>query len=61
MGKFRRTNGAAKVHVGLDHQGFLPSFIRITDGKQHDVIVARALALPANSIVVMDRAYIDYA
>jgi len=59
--KFRRTKGAVKVHVGLDHQGFLPSFVRITDGKQHDVTVARALALPADSIVVMDRAYIDYA
>ena len=59
--KFRRSKGAVKIHVGLDHNGLLPSFVRITDGKRHDVTVGRTLALPAESIVVMDRAYIDYS
>jgi putative transposase len=59
--KFRTTKGAVKVHVSLDHDGMLPSFITVTDGKTHDVIVDRTLALPADSIVVMDRAYTDYA
>jgi len=59
--KFRTTKGAVKVHVGLDHDGMLPSFVTVTDGKTHDVTVGRTLALPADSIVVMDRAYTDYA
>jgi hypothetical protein len=58
---FRTTKGAVKLHVGLDHDGLLPSFVALTDGKTHDVIVARTLELPASSIVVMDRAYTDYA
>lgn len=59
--KFRRTKGAVKVHVGLDHDGLLPSFVAVTDGKTHDVTLGRTLSLPADSIVVMDRAYVDYA
>ena len=58
--KFRTTKGAVKVHVGLDHDGMLPSFVTVTDGKTHDVTVGRTLALPTDSIVVMDRAYTDY-
>jgi hypothetical protein len=49
------------LHVGLDHGGFLPSFVTITDGKCHDVTAGRALDVPTDSIVVMDRAYTDYS
>jgi hypothetical protein len=59
--KFRTTKGAVKVHVGLDHDGLLPRFVTVTDGKAHDVTIGRPLDLPAHSIVVMDRAYVDYA
>src|SRR5690554_6607888 len=59
--KFRTTKGAVKLHVGLDHGGMLPSFVSITDGKTHDMTLARTLDLPAGSIVAMDRAYIDFA
>ena len=53
--------GAVKLHVGLDHEGLLPAFVAITDGKTHDITAARALKLPKGSIVVMDRGYNDYA
>jgi len=59
--KFRTTKGALKLHIGLDHDGFLPTFLTITDGKTHDITAARALQLPKGSIVVMDRGYTDYA
>ena len=59
--KFRTTKGAVKLHVGLDHDGLLPSFLTITDGKVHDITAARAVQLPKGSIVVMDRGYTDYA
>ena len=58
--RFRTTKGAVKLHVGLDHDGMLPSFLTITDGKTHDITAARALQLPKGSIVVMDRGYTDY-
>ena len=53
--------GAVKLHVGLEHEGLLPAFVAITDGKTHDLTAARALQLPSGGIVVMDRGYTDYA
>lgn len=60
--KFRKTKGAIKLHCLLDHSGCLPDFLVITDGKQHDVKVAKNVDLPilSDSIISMDRAYIDY-
>ena len=59
--KFRRTKGAVKVHVGLDQEGYLPTFVRVTNGKTSDIEAARALTLPKGSIVAADRAYVDFA
>ncbi|ADE14438.1 transposase IS4 family protein [Nitrosococcus halophilus Nc 4] len=58
--KFRTTKGAVKLHVGLDHDGLLPALMTVTNGKVHDITVARTLALPKGSIVVFDRGYTDY-
>lgn len=58
--KFTRTKGAVKLHLVLDHDGYLPRFAIITDGKVHDVEVARQIDLPAGTIVVEDRGYTDY-
>ena len=58
--KFRRTKGAIKLHLMLDHDGYLPSFACITEGKKHDVHIGRLLSLPPGSIVAMDRGYNDY-
>jgi putative transposase len=58
--KYQYSKGAIKLHIGLDHAGFLPSFMTLTDGKQADITVARTLDLPKGSIVAMDRGYIDY-
>jgi putative transposase len=58
---FRTTKGAIKLHVGLNHAGYLPEFAAITEGKNHDVTVGRTLAFPKGSIVAMDKAYYDYA
>ena len=59
--KFKQTKGAVKLHIGIDHAGYLPTFVRITDGKTSDIEAARALELPRGSIVVADRAYVDFA
>ncbi len=59
--KFRTTKGAVKLHVGLNHAGYLPEFVTLTEGRKHDVTVGRILQFPKGSIVVMDKAYNDYS
>jgi hypothetical protein len=58
--KFRQTKGAVKLHLLLDHDGYLPMFAHITDGKVHEVKVAQNMAFPPGSIVAIDKGYIDY-
>jgi hypothetical protein len=58
--KFRTTKGAVKLHLLLDHDGYLPSYAYISNGKTHDVTVARHISLSPGSIITMDRAYNDY-
>ncbi len=58
--KFRRTKGAIKLHLLLDHDGYLPTFAYIENAKRHDVTIARKVPLSAGSIIAMDRAYNDY-
>lgn len=58
--KFRRTKGAIKLHLLLDHQGYLPCWAHVTDGSVHEVKVAQTLDFPADSIVVFDRGYLDF-
>jgi len=58
--KFRQTKGAVKLHLLLDHDGYLPEFALITDGKHHDVTMARDFTLPTGSIIAVDRGYCDF-
>ncbi|MDQ5907556.1 MAG: hypothetical protein QG619_1373 [Pseudomonadota bacterium] len=58
--KFRRTKGAVKLHLVLDHDGYLPCFGIITDGKVADVKAAHQMHFAPNTIVVDDRGYNDY-
>ena len=59
--KFRRTKGAVKLHLLLDHDGYLPAYAYISNGKKHDVTVARKVPLSPYSIVAMDKGYNDYS
>lgn len=58
--KYKRAKGAVKVHLLLDHEGHLPCFAHITDGKSSDIAVARGLKFQSGTIVVIDRGYVDY-
>ena len=60
--KFRKRKGALKIHTLLDHRGTIPSFMVITDAKQHEVKVAQNLFLPVSldSIITVDKAYVDF-
>jgi len=57
---FRQTEGAVKLHLLPDHDGYLPVFGHIIDGKAADVTVAKTLDFPRGSIVALDRGYVDY-
>ena len=58
--KFRKHKGAVKMHTLLDLHGNIPSFIRITDGKVHDVNILDEILIEAGAFYVMDRGYIDF-
>jgi hypothetical protein len=58
--KFRRTKGAVKLHLVLDHDGYLPCFGLITEDKVHDVKAAHQIRFAAGTIMVDDRGYNDY-
>ncbi len=58
--EFRAKKGAVKLHTVLDHDGLIPAFVDITDGKTHEVNIGRQVTLPKGSILTMDRGYIDY-
>jgi len=57
---FRKTKGAIKLHVGMNHHGNLPEFVTITEGDRHEVNEGRGLDFPKGSIVAVDRGYTDY-
>ena len=57
---YQARKGAIKLHVGLDHDGHLPSFLSVTEGRRHEIEWARGLELPSGSVVVFDRGFNDY-
>jgi len=59
--KFRKHKAAVKVHTLMDLRGSIPTFIRITDGKVHDVNILDELVLEPGAVYIMDRGYLDFA
>ena len=58
--KFREHKAAVKMHTLLDLHGNIPRFIRITDGKVHDVNILDEIMPEPGAFYVMDRGYIDF-
>jgi hypothetical protein len=58
--QYQRGKGAAKLHLVLDHDGYLPRFALITEGPTPEVKMARAFHFPSGTIVVFARGYMDY-
>jgi hypothetical protein len=58
--RFRKHKGAVKMHTLLDLRGNIPTFIRITDGKVHDVNILDELLIETGAFYVMDRGYVDF-
>ena len=58
--RFRRHKAAVKMHTLLDLHGNIPTFIRISDGKLHDVNVLDDIPIEAGAFYVFDRGYLDF-
>jgi hypothetical protein len=58
--RFRKHKAAVKMHTLLDLHGNIPTFIRISDGKLHDVNVLDDIPIEAGAFYVMDRGYLDF-
>lgn len=61
--KHRRRKAAAKCHMRLDLQSFLPRFAVVKSARANDASMARELCagIQAGEIVVFDMAYVDTA
>jgi Transposase DDE domain len=49
-----------KLHLLLDHDGYLPVYAHLSEGRVHEMVVAKSLNFSKGTVVVMDRGYIDY-
>jgi IS4 transposase len=58
--KYQQGKGAAKLHMVLDHDGYLPRFAVVTEGKASEVKIAREFEFSPGTIVIFDRGYVDY-
>ena len=59
----RRRKAAAKCHVRLNLQSFLPGYVVIDTAREHDNQRARELCagIQGGEIVIFDKAYVDFA
>lgn len=58
--QFHHGKGAFKLHTAIDLAGNLPTFMVMTAGKVHDVMVAKWRTFKAGTTLLMDKAYVDY-
>jgi hypothetical protein len=55
-----RQKGAVKLHLTLDHAGYLPEAMVVTTGKYSELTVARRRRYARGTILVMDRGFVDF-
>lgn len=58
--KFRTAKGAVKLHVKLNHSGYLPTFMVVTAGKVHETQVAPSIPLEKGDVAILDKGYTDF-
>jgi len=59
--EYHRGKGALKLHLVLDHQGYLPRLAVIGSPNQPEVKVARRWRFPRGTVLLFDKAYTDYS
>lgn len=58
--QYKRSKGAVKLHLVLDHDGYLPCFAVLTDGKGSDIEAAKQMSFAPGTMLAIDRGYVDY-
>jgi hypothetical protein len=58
--RFRSTKAGIKLHVRLDHDGYIPGFAVVTNARVHESQVKKIFNLPEGSMVTFDKGYNDY-
>ena len=58
--QYKRSKGAVKLHLVLDHDGYLPQYAVISDGKEADISAAKKMVFAPGTMLVFDRGYADY-
>lgn len=59
--RFHHGKGAMKLHMAVDIAGDLPTVMVLTEGRKHDVTVARKISFPPGTLLIMDRGYVDFS
>jgi hypothetical protein len=57
---YKRTKGAVKLHLVLDHDGYLPSYAVLTEGNTADITAAKAMSFAPGTMLAFDRGYADH-
>lgn len=55
-----RQKGAIKLHLTLDHAGYLPEALVITTGRYSELTIARRRQYVAGTTLLMDKGFIDF-
>lgn len=55
-----RQKGAVKLHLTLDHAGYLPEAMVITTGRYSELTIARRRRYGRGTILVMDRGFVHF-
>src|SRR5262245_32531809 len=58
--QYKRSKGAVKLHLVLDHDGYLPQYAVLSDGKEADIRAATKMSFAPGTMLVFDRGYADY-
>jgi len=58
--RWTRQKGAVKLHLTLDHAGYLPEAMVITTGKYSELTVARRRQYASGTILIMDRGFMHF-
>ena len=58
--RYKRAKGAVKLHMVLDHDGYLPCYAVMTDGKTADITAAKRMIFEPDTMLVFDRGYADH-
>jgi hypothetical protein len=58
--KWSRQKGAVKLHITLNHAGYLPEAMVITTGQYSELTIARRQHYEPGTILIMDKGFLDF-